>query len=671
MTRTTDHSPSLSSPGLAVAARDPSAVGQAFFCGAVAAGLGLGMLAVAVLLLWIASPYPDSGFSGALHLAADLWLLAHGAELVRTETLSGDPAPIGLTPLLLSALPCWLLYRAARHALEPPEPVTVPRTTLSPTSELALSTPPLVPRRAILWVSAGYLVVGLAAVVYGAEGPVHVEPFGALLRLPVVTFAVAAVGAWVGCGRPYGLLPTAVRGALVRVPGGDQVAASLRPPDWLPRTCLLAAARAAAGATLAAVAGGALLTALSMVCHVGPMSGAFAQLTHDWSGRFAVLLLSVTLLPNAVVWATAYGLGPGFTVGAGSAFAPLAVTEHPAPPNFPLLAALPGASAADGTLHGLLAGLVPVAAGVSVAVFVARDSHRGSGYPKSAHRAGGQGGGAVQAWSLRRTALTAVLAAAGCGAATAFLAGLASGPVGTGRLADFGPSWWAVGPVAAGWTALIGIPGALLVRWWLRVRAASARARERRASGQGRGRGRVWDSCARLITLRPRTERGTGRRTEGGAGEADTAAAAGPAGRSAGSQGAAGSVGAGGTARSADSVAPGARPRSAPAPAALERADPRAADLAAASPAGGRPAAAGPAGGGSAGGGPSSAGRRRRLYRRDQVHWRPTEPRRSQQGPPPVDRTWTPPDDAREPVPPELTRAPVFVEPFTEEDRFP
>ncbi|WKX70882.1 DUF6350 family protein [Streptomyces sp. XD-27] len=629
MTRTTDHSPSLSSPGLPVAARDSSAVGQAFFCGAVAAGLGLGVLAVAVLLLWIASPYPDSGFSGALHLAADLWLLAHGAELVRTETLSGDPAPIGLTPLLLSALPCWLLYRAARHALEPPEPVAVPGTTPSPPAELALSTPPLVPRRAILWVSAGYLVVGLAAVVYGAEGPVHVEPFGALLRLPVVTFAVAAVGAWAGCGRPYGLLPTAVRGALVRVPGGDQVAA-WRPPAWLPRTCLLAAARAAAGATLAAVAGGALLTALSMVCHVGPMSGAFAQLTHDWSGRFAVLLLSVTLLPNAVVWGTAYGLGPGFTVGAGSAFAPLAVTDHPAPPNFPLLAALPGANAADGTLHGLLAGLVPIAAGVSVAVFVAQDSHRGSGHtrsgrprPHNGHRSGGQGGGAAGrgAWSLRRTALTAVLAAAGCGVAMAFLAGLASGPVGTGRLADFGPSWWAVGPVAAGWTALIGIPGALLVRWWLSMRAASARARERRASGQGRasgqrrGRGRVWDSCARLITLGRRTEAGAG----AGTGAADMAGSAGVPGSA-------------------------SDPGSAPAPAGSAAAEPRTAALAPAGP---------PASGGPTGGGAAPAGRRRRLYRRDEVRLRP------------------PADDARDAGPPEPTRAPVFVEPFTDEDRFP
>ena len=84
----------------------------------LAAGLGLGSFAVLVMVLWISSPYPDSGPGGALHVAAALWLLAHGAELVRTDTLSGAPAPVGITPLLLLALPVWLVHRAARDAAD-------------------------------------------------------------------------------------------------------------------------------------------------------------------------------------------------------------------------------------------------------------------------------------------------------------------------------------------------------------------------------------------------------------------------------------------------------------------------------------------------------------------------------------------------------------------------
>ncbi|MBT2493797.1 hypothetical protein J7E96_35950, partial [Streptomyces sp. ISL-96] len=95
-----------------------SAQAACFVRGVIAAGLGLGSLAVLVLGLWISSPYPDNGPGGALRAAAGLWLLAHGAELVRYDTLSGVPAPVGLTPMLLMALPVWLAHRAARDAVE-------------------------------------------------------------------------------------------------------------------------------------------------------------------------------------------------------------------------------------------------------------------------------------------------------------------------------------------------------------------------------------------------------------------------------------------------------------------------------------------------------------------------------------------------------------------------
>ncbi|MCZ9345261.1 DUF6350 family protein, partial [Streptomyces sp. TRM76130] len=87
--------------------------------GAVAAGLGLAAIAVLVTVLWVRAPYPDNGAGDAMHATAALWLLAHGVELVRTDTLSGAPAPIGVTPLLLVLLPLWLLRRAARDVTDP------------------------------------------------------------------------------------------------------------------------------------------------------------------------------------------------------------------------------------------------------------------------------------------------------------------------------------------------------------------------------------------------------------------------------------------------------------------------------------------------------------------------------------------------------------------------
>ncbi len=95
-----------------------AALAAACVRGGVAAGLGLGGLAVLVIAAWISSPFPDGGPGDVLHAATGLWLLAHGVDLIRTDTLSGPPAPLGVVPLLLTALPVWLVHRAARDTLD-------------------------------------------------------------------------------------------------------------------------------------------------------------------------------------------------------------------------------------------------------------------------------------------------------------------------------------------------------------------------------------------------------------------------------------------------------------------------------------------------------------------------------------------------------------------------
>ncbi|MCZ1007935.1 hypothetical protein O1L68_15615 [Streptomyces lydicus] len=63
MSQLTERGPTLSSHGRAAAQRS-SAIGAAFLGGVTAAGLGLGALAVAVLLLWVASPRPTTARPG-------------------------------------------------------------------------------------------------------------------------------------------------------------------------------------------------------------------------------------------------------------------------------------------------------------------------------------------------------------------------------------------------------------------------------------------------------------------------------------------------------------------------------------------------------------------------------------------------------------------------------
>ncbi|HEX5566017.1 MAG TPA: DUF6350 family protein, partial [Streptomyces sp.] len=394
--------------------------------GVVAACLGLGGTTVVVLLLWITSPYPDSGPGGALRIAADLWLMSHGAPLVRTDTLSGTPAPVGLTPLLLCAAPLWLLHRAARGAV------------LGATVDGQGGGP----RRIVGGISTGYLLVAVVVTGYAASGPLQVDPLSAALRLPVAVVGACAAGAWTARGRPVAL-PGRARRALGRVPAPVRTV--------LNRTGLSAVLRAAAAATAALCAGGALLTAGALLWQVAAgQRTAFPPLPPSWSGYTAVLLLSLALAPNAAVWGAAYGLGPGFTLGGGSVVGPLAVTGLPPLPPFPLLAALP-AEGSGTPVTWVPAGAVPLAAGLVLAWHVARTAA-----PARGRRALGR----------RETACTAWLAACGCAAAMALLAVCAGGPLGTGALAHVGPQWWQTGPAALAWTAVLGVPGSLALRAW-------------------------------------------------------------------------------------------------------------------------------------------------------------------------------------------------------------
>ncbi|MFG3042687.1 DUF6350 family protein [Streptomyces sp. NPDC048330] len=376
-----------------------AALATACVRGAVAAGLGLGGLAVLVVAAWISSPYPDGGPNGALHLAAGLWLLAHGVDLVRTDTVSGIPAPLGVVPLLLVALPVWLVHRAARDTLDTGADGGRPRPSAS---------------GAVAAVAGGYLLVAAVIVVYSESGPLPADLVTAGLWLPAVVVVAAAAGVWTALGRP--------------LPGLPQAAVALR---------------AAGHGLVTLLGGGAVAAAVSLVWHAAAAQAVFAGLAGEWSGRAAVLLLVLALLPNAAVWGAAYGLGPGLTLGTGALATPLGLAGDPALPPFPLLAALPAEG--RGTWVHWLTVAVPLAAAVVQGVRVGRSARD---------------------WELRDAALSALGAAGFCGAAVAVLAGAAGGPLGTGRLSAFGPVWWQAGAAAVLWGACLGLPVTLGVRAW-------------------------------------------------------------------------------------------------------------------------------------------------------------------------------------------------------------
>lgn len=464
--RTTDRSPSL----VPVQGGPPAvALVMSFVRGVVAAGLGLGALAVLVTLMWITSPYPDSGPRGALHVAAGLWLLAHGAELVRTDTLFGAPAPVGVVPLLLVVLPVVLLHRAARDSAEAADGARQPSCGAVVGS-----------------VTCGYLLIAAAVAMYSTGGALAAQPLSAALHVPLTAVLSASAGVWTAYGRPLGPLPK-------RIPEGVRTA--------LTRPLAVEALQVAGAAVSALLCGGLLLLGVSLAGHAGALQESFLTLARDWPGRCAVLLLALLLVPNAVVWGAAYGLGPGFVLGTGAAATPLGVVGKPVLPDFPLLTAVPADAPASPLTW--VAAVVPVAAGMVAAWHtvcstgsgspgpgferaggvVPDAAHSGKGAP-SGERPGSSEAEVATCRSRRETALAMLLGAALCGVLVSLLSAAAGGPLGTGHLASFGPVWWLTGPAASLWTAAVGVPCALALRAWrLRDRERWTWSRCRAAAG--------------------------------------------------------------------------------------------------------------------------------------------------------------------------------------------
>jgi hypothetical protein len=177
-------------------------------------------------------------------------------------------------------------------------------------------------------------------------------------------------------------------------------------------------------------------TALNVTSQLGTDAGANVQL----------VVVSLLLVPNAVVFSGSYLLGPGFTVGVHTIVSPSAVTIG-ALPMFPLLAALPDTGPTPAWTPALV-GLAPLVG--AVGAMRAQRAHPTYRWEEGAlHGCGG-----------------AMLA----GVLFGLLAVLAGGAVGPGRMADVGPLAGSVLVHAVTAFGIGGLLGGLVATWWQRRR---------------------------------------------------------------------------------------------------------------------------------------------------------------------------------------------------------
>ena len=183
---------------------------------------------------------------------------------------------------------------------------------------------------------------------------------------------------------------------------------------------------------------------VSLALDLSTAANMLSQLHTDTGAAVMIVVVTLLVVPNAVVFSGSYLLGPGFSVGTGTLVAPSAVVLGPLP-LFPVLAALPD----DGPSAGWTAWLIVLPPLVAfVAVLLVQRRHPTTRYEEGASR--GCAGG--------------VLAGVLFGIAAAF----AGGAVGPGRMRDVGPFAFDAMLHAVTSFGLGGLLGGLAITWWQR-----------------------------------------------------------------------------------------------------------------------------------------------------------------------------------------------------------
>jgi hypothetical protein len=342
-----------------------------------------------LVLVAVLADSPGANWSVVLVAATHFWILGHGGSVA----LGG--VTFHLLPLGFVILNLVLVRVFAKRAL------AVPALALAGSLTYALVT------------------AGLARLVH---------------ETPLAVWAAAAGGLLVAL---VGFLSA----QLTRMEFGNRLL--LACPNWLRLS--LRAATLTLGGTFAL---GLLVTLVWLVVGRAELVSATTTLGPSLIGGMVLVAASVAVLPNWVIWATGWLVGPGFSLGAETLYAPNAVFPGPLP-AFPLAAALPPANWASA--HAQLVVALPVLAGAAGVFFLWR--HLGES----------------RNWK-------ALWAAGGCLTGFAGLGmwlaqWLAQGGIGEGRLATIGATPWLIAAVFSAEVA-VGVALVLFAKWiWHRTPA--------------------------------------------------------------------------------------------------------------------------------------------------------------------------------------------------------
>ncbi len=370
--------------------------------------IGIAIPLAPLTILWGAQYGFAADWTIFWRAAVDFWLLGHGVDI----TVVLDPATASALSLPGAGTPVTLTIAALGFALLTAVLGVRAGARISETGYVRLG------------LAVSLAVFGLASFAVTMSTR-HPSASPSLWQGTVLPAAVFAVGLAIGVLRSDGIRDVAA-GRMARW-------LDSRPPRA--RTIVTASLRGGVAATAAIITSASVLTALLLAASYAKIITLYESLHTEVLGGIAVTLAQLAFIPNVVIFAASWLVGPGFALGAGSAVTPVGTQLGPIP-AIPILGAIP-----SGQLPlGFLGLLVPIVAGFVV--------------------------GALLAPRLREQLATIELVATGVGIGIVggitlgLLAWASSGAAGPGRLAHVGPDPWAVGGFAAlelGVAAIVGI----------------------------------------------------------------------------------------------------------------------------------------------------------------------------------------------------------------------
>lgn len=388
---------------------------------AILVAIGLGVILAPLTIVWFFENDPTVEWLVSFRTAADFWLVSHGTRLV---VEGGEILGIAVPQFVISIIPLgvtvWLsslFYKAGKRFLG--------AQRLWPG-----------------WLGGGLVYGGASLIIstfaysediYPVAWQAVIFPTGLFLFFQVI-------------GSLFGNPDVIYEGDIpYQSPERDLVRkyfSNLRKRfHWSVRSVISPALRAGTAITMMLLAASALAVAIQIGMSWIEITRLYESVQVSILGAIILTLGQIALLPNLVIYTASWFTGVGFSVGTGSLISPLGSQVGPLP-AFPVLGALP-----VGRLeYGMVAIVV-----VLLSAFIATLSIRSS------------------ADEIRFEFATAWSAAASLGVAISlvtalemmFLATIASGGVGPGRLQVIGVNPWVLGLVVFIEVCLVSVTAAL------------------------------------------------------------------------------------------------------------------------------------------------------------------------------------------------------------------